>query len=284
MSVRLGLLRRTGVLLSGCLLVGAAMSGCGGSSSARPTTAASSSSAETSTTQTTTTQTTTSKSSVADLAAYFTAAANLDRQLKAAALAVNGDIGTSQITISKSTLDAIASANASEATGEIPAGLTARVLLPVLTVQSDLVSRYNAFRGFDLAAATNAGSISKSGSAAEYLLSCLANGSQAANSFAADLAAAEAAAAHAPALARVGARSRAAADLAVWLQTMLGANTGCMSCGGARLTALLPITWHYVSPRYGGNAWDGSVGGSHGLLFAAHYTASEGWSVQLNAC
>lgn len=246
---------------------------------------ASSSPAETSTTQTSTTQTTTRKSSAADLAAYFTAAVNLDRRLKAAALAVNGASGTTQITFSKSTLDAIASANPSEATREIPAGLTAHVLLLVLTVQSDLVSRYYAFRGFDLAAATNAGSISRSGSAAEYLLSCLGDGSHAANSFVADLAAAEAAAARAPALARVGPRSRAAADLAVWLRSVLEDNAGCMSCGGARLTALLPITWHYVSPLYpGGNAWDGSLGGSHGLLFAAHYTASEGWSVQLNAC
>jgi thioredoxin 2 len=47
-------------------------------------------------------------------------------------------------------------------------------------------------------------------------------------------------------------------------------------CGPCRMVA--PV----VAPLTpGGAPWDGDIGG---LLFVAHYTAGQGWTVQLNAC
>ena len=91
---------------------------------------------------------TTHPSALDDLTTFFTAAAGVDQKLKAAAVDANGSIGTTEITISQSTLDAIAAADPTSAGRDIPTGLPPAVLLPVLTVQSDLMSRYFAFRGF----------------------------------------------------------------------------------------------------------------------------------------
>ena len=98
----------------------------------------------------------------------------------------------------------------------------------------------------------------------------------------ADLDAARTAASRAAPLVPVDPSSRTAADLAIWLQDIAGQNSGCMNCGGYRVTALAPITWHQVAPLTpGGNSWDGDIGGG---LFTAHYTAGQGWTVQTNAC
>jgi hypothetical protein len=65
-----------------------------------------------------TTRTTTASSATAtipsaanDLVAYFAAATDLDQRLKVAAAAANGAIGTNEITISQSTIDAINAAD-----------------------------------------------------------------------------------------------------------------------------------------------------------------------------
>jgi hypothetical protein len=285
MRRELGVLGGTAFILSACLLTGAVTSGCGSKSSSSSTTAVSQPSPSTTRTTTESTTVTTAPSATNDLAAYFAAATALDQRLRAAAAAVNGAIGTNEITISQSTIDAVKAADPSAAAREIPAGLPPDVLLPVLTVQSDLVSRFYAFRGFSVA---QIGTIPRvnptpgSLSSADYLLTCLGSGAEAASSFPADMAAARIAASKAPPLVPVDPSSQSAADLAIWLQLILGENSGCMSCGGFRATELAPITWHQVAPLTpGGAPWDGDIGG---LLFAAHYTAGQGWTVQLNAC
>jgi len=233
----------------------------------------------------TTTATTRPPSALDNLTAFFSAAYDIDQKLKAAALDANGAIGTTEITISQATLDAIATADPTPAAQDIPAGLPPDVMLPVLTVQSDLVSRYYAFRGF---VAAQPGIIPRTNpqpgtlSAADYLLLCLGNGSQAASSYPADVAAAQMAASKTPPVAPVDSSSQTAGDLAIWSHYIVGSNSGCMECGGSRLTALPPIDWHYVAPLTpGGNAWDGNIGAG---LFAAHYTSGQGWTVQFNAC
>lgn len=287
MRRRGGLRGATGVLLSACLLT-ATLTTCAERSSTTATTARSTTNRTSSATQTTISSTTTTSPSAAnDLTAYFADAANVDQRLRVAAVDVNGSIGTSKITITQPTLDAIAAADPTPAAHEISAGLTPDVLLPVLRVQGDLVSRFYAFRGFSIT--QTPGSIPRSeplsgGSMpdAHYLLSCLGNGSEAAASFPAHLAAARAAAVAAPPVAPVDPSSHTAAELAVRLQQIIGTNSGCMSCGGARVTTLAPITWHHVAPlTSGGNAWDGDMGG---VLFTAQYTAGQGWTVQFNAC
>jgi len=224
-------------------------------------------------------------SALDDLTVYFTAAAGIDQNLKAAAAVANGAIGTTQITMTQQTLDTIAAADPTPVAGDIPPALPSEVLLPVLTVQSDLVSRYYASRGF---VENQPGTIPRTNptpgsmSAADYLMTCLGNGSKAASSYAADVAAARKAASNAPPVTPVSPSSQAAADLAIWLHDIVEANSGCESCGGSRLTFLPQITGHHVAPiTPGGNGWDGEIAG---LLFTAGYTPDQGWTVQFNAC
>jgi hypothetical protein len=272
-------MRRTVAVLALLVLVGASCAntpttsskGTGSTSTSVPSTSASS--------------TTRPPSALDDLTGFFIAAAGIDQNLKAAAVDANGSIGTTQITITQQTLDTIATADPAPAADDIVAGLPSEVLLPVLTVQSDLVSRYYAFRGFVEA---RPGTIPRTNptpgsmSAADYLLTCLGSGSKAGSSYPADVAAAQKAASKAPPASPVVPSSQAAADLAIWLHEIVGANSGCESCGGFRLTSLPQITWHHVAPLTpGGNAWDGDIAG---LLFTAQYTAGEGWTVQFNAC
>ncbi len=237
-----------------------------------------------STPTTATSSTTRPPSALDNLTAYFTAVANIDQRLKAAAAVANGNIGATEITVSKATLDIIATADPTPAANDIPAGLPPDVMQPVLRVQRDLLSRFYAFRGFTVLV-TEQGepeTILRSDERAAYLMSCLQNGSQPAASFAADLAAAQAAASHAPPVVAVDASSRAAADLALWLHYLVLANSGCMMCGDFRVTAIPAINWHHVAPLSpGGNSWDGDMAG---ILFTAQYTAGQGWAVQINAC
>ena len=273
--------RRAWGLVAAITAVGSLAAGCAGTPTA-PRTGTSTSHARSGTTTTTTTS---PPSAAEDLAPYFGAVVAGDRSLKAAAAAANGAIGTSAITITQSALAAIAAADPRPADRFILAGLGPSVLLPVLTVQSDLVSRYFALHGFANYFLTQQGeaeTIPIADQRVHYMLGCLGNGSEAAASFPADLAAARAAAAKAPPVAAVAPDSQAAADLAIRLFYLIMANAGCLSCGGVRVTSLAPITWHHVDPLAPGqNAWDGDIGG---LLFTARYSADQGWAVQLNAC
>jgi hypothetical protein len=277
---------RTVLVLSIGLFVGCMAGGCGSSGSSGPSTSAASRPSPTAPPPTSEPPTTSTTPSAADdLLGYFAAAEESDRRLKAAAVAANGSIGAREITITQSTIDTIKAADPSQAADKIPAGLPPEVLLPVLTVQSDLVSRYYAFRGF---LAADVGSIPRvvstpgSMTPSDYLLTCLGNGGPAAYSFAADMTAARAAASRAPPVSPVDPSSQTAADLAIQLHVIDEQNSGCMSCGGFRITELPPITWHQVAALTpGGNPWDGDIGG---LLFTAHFTSGEGWAIQTNAC
>jgi hypothetical protein len=272
-------MRRTVVALVLLILVGASCA------NTQTTSSKGTGSTSTGVRSTSASSTTRPPSALDDLTEFFTAAAGIDRNLKAAAVDANGAVGTTQITVTQQTLDTIAAADPTPAADHIGAGLPARVLLPVLTVQSDLVSRYYAFRGFVEA---RPGTIPRTNptpgsmSAADYLMTCLGSGNKAATSFAADVVAAQKAASKALPVTPVVPSSQAAADLAIWLHDIVEANSGCESCGGFRLTSLPQITWHHVAPLTpGGNAWDGDMAG---LLFTAQYTADEGWTVQFNAC
>jgi len=231
-----------------------------------------------------TSSTTRPPSALDNLTAFFTAVANIDQRLKAAAAAANGNIGATKITVSKATLDTIAAADPAPAAHDIPAGLAPDVMQPVLRVQRDLLSRFYAFRGFTVLR-TEQGepeTILRSDERAAYLMSCLQNGSQPAASFPDDLEAAQTAASHVPPVVAVEPSSRAAADLALWLHYLVLANSGCMMCGDFRVTAVPTINWHHVAPlSSGGNSWDGDMAG---ILFTAQYTAGQGWAVQINAC
>ena len=270
----------------GVLAAAVALGACSSSSnsSAKTTTSGPTSTVSTTTISTPSSVTaTTGPSAATDLASYFAAAGDVDGRLRSAAVAVNGAIGTTQVTVDQSTLDAIAASDPSRAALGIPAGLTPLVLLPVLTVQSDLVSRYSSLRGFRLNLA-NPGqphTFPISDANVHAVLACLRVGGPAAAAYSKDLAAARSAAVNAPPVVSAEPASRAAADLAIRLEDIKLLNQGGAGCGGSRVTRLAPITWHHVGPAQGdGRSWDGDIAG---VLFAATYQAGHGWSVVLHA-
>jgi len=93
------------------------------------------------------TTTTHRPSSLDELNPFFTAAADVNARLKAAAVAVNRVINGDKIVLDQSAQDAITSADPTEAKDAIPAGLPPTLERPVLVVYNDLVSRRSAFNG-----------------------------------------------------------------------------------------------------------------------------------------
>jgi hypothetical protein len=281
-------IRRTRALaLIGALALAVALGGCGGSSSKSSSTVPTSTTAAVATTTTasaTTTTTTTSAPSAADdLADYFAAATATDRLLRTGAAAVNGAIGKTQICVEQSTLDAIAAADPTAAAMKIPPGLAPSLLVPVLTVQSDLVSRYYSLRGLRIYLAPDGKphAVPISDPQVHYALGCLGEGGPAAAAFSTDLARARTAAAGAPPVVAADPASRAAAELAVQLAHNVESNSGSLGCGGKRLTSLVPVTWHHTPPAQGETAsWDGDVAG---VAFDATYKAGQGWTVLFHA-
>ena len=274
------------MVLIGALAVAVALGGCSGSASKPPSAAPTSTSRSSTVPATTTTETTstTSKPSAAgDLADYFAAVANDDHLLKVAAAAVNSGIGTTQIIVEQSTLDAIEAENPATAATKIPPGLTPSVLLPAMTVQSDLISRYFSLRGIrvNLAFTGHPGTFPISDSQARDALGCLRNGAPAAAALSADIAAARAAATAAPPVGSVGPASQSAAEVAARVAYAVGENSGSLGCGGTRVTTLVPVTWQHTPPVQGGTtSWDGAVAG---VALTATYRAGSGWNILIHA-
>jgi hypothetical protein len=272
--------RRTVVAMAVAALV------CVSCTSTPATSPKSTGSSSTTTTISSTTTTSRPPSALDNLTTYFAAAEGVDQRLKAAAIVVNGDIGATQLTVDQSTTDAISTADPTAAGHAIPAGLTPDLLLPVMRVQSDLMSRFYALRGFERANLGTGGTVVPlSDQSAQEAMSCLGNGTQAAASFSADLAAARAVAAKAPPVTVAAPDSRAAADLAVLLQNLVGRNSGCMSCGGERETSLPTITWYATRMPAGFHGHPAPVDGNiNGIDFLANYTLGTGWDIQAYAC
>ena len=125
--------------MAGVVVVGG-LAACGGDDASSTTTEASS------TPPSTEASTTTGRSAADDLVAFFDAVETTDRDLKAAADAVNGSIGVDAVTIEQSTIDAVDRAEPAAVAAAIPAGLEPAVEQAVLLVYSDLVSRFAALR------------------------------------------------------------------------------------------------------------------------------------------
>jgi len=147
-------------------------------------------------------------------------------------------------------------------------------------VYSDLVSRRDALNRIGEYAGESP--LPRTAAHATELLGCLGNGASAAANFDTDLARLRSAAQGAAPAAATPVTDRAAAEVAIRTTLVDGANGGCASCGGQvdRSATLWPITWRKTELTPG-DVWDGAIGT---LLFRARYTATSGWSVQLNAC
>lgn len=216
------------------------------------------------------TKTTHGPSSLDDLNPFFTAAADVNAKLKAAAVAVNRVISGDKIVLDQSAQDAIAAADPNEAKDAIPAGLPPTLERSVLVVYNDLVSRRSAFNGVQRNDEVES-------------MNCLRNGAAPAARFADDVKVARALAASAPPLTPVASDSQAAEERAVRFAWIDEVNNGCASCGGMVIKDLVPITIYAVpvTPRGYDRTFDGEI---QGVYFTATYVADHGWNIMLNAC
>lgn len=207
------------------------------------------------------------------LAAYFAAARRASARIHAAAQAINSELGSSGTpTFSQSTKDAVKRADPWPAAAHIPGGTDPRLTWAVLRVQNDLEARWYAFRPVTEP-------FSSPGEGRSDLMRCLGGGAIAAARYSADMHAAQRLAAASPAFVPAKPASRAAAEVAIRLETIVLANGGCDSCGGYLFSSMPAIVWH--RSHIGGVTWDGTVGR---IPFQATYQPGSGWHVQLNAC
>jgi hypothetical protein len=251
------------------LLAAVVVAGCGGGGS-RGTTASVTTSAATGTT---TIQTAPARTAADDLVAYFDAAQSMDRQLAVTAVLINGGIRANTMKFDQATLNAIAAIQPAMLGAKIPAGLPPELERRVLLVQSELVSRRAAFNY-----------VTREATDHPFVVRCLAQGAPAAARFTGDLAAARSLAAETQPITIAAPNSRAAADLAVTLQYIKGANTCCGSCGGVILTQLPRISWASTQGRDGTiTVTLPSTTLTDAIPFTAHYLPGTGWSIQLQA-
>jgi hypothetical protein len=210
----------------------------------------------------------------ADLAAFFAAADVADARIRAAAAAINRDIGPTTAHVRRSSRTLILASSPRPAAKAIPAGMPPDLQRAVLLVHSELVARAAAFNGVDTTQTlplTDPDSV--------RMLSAFRVGSVIAHRYPADLATARALAQASPPIRTVSPDSRQAAELALQIAIINGENNGCASSGGYLYTAPRPIRWKTIVTDYG--RFDGTIGG---IMFATTYAAANGWNVELNAC
>jgi hypothetical protein len=194
------------------------------------------------------TPTTAAGTAAADLAAFFSAVAATDTDIRAAAAGINGGIHTDRVVVEPAVADAIGRAERGlQVLGSaIPAGLDPELRDAVLLVTSDQHWRWAAVRCW---AGPLTGTFPRPGDDADRLIGCLGDGSVPAARFAGDVSAARALAAARPPLSPVAPDSREIGELLVRLNAIAKLNAGCDSNGGYRMSTPLTLTW-YDSPRH----------------------------------
>ncbi len=211
------------------------------------------------------------------LAAFFAAARADDARIRAAARAVNREIGPTSVRFSRATVKAV-EASAPESTARaLPAGMTPDLLRATLIVYADLATRSSALNP-DLDFIDTGRTWPRTDPDVVRFLDGLHRGSLVARAYPADLAAARALAAAKPPIAPARQDSRAAAELAIWIAVVKLGN-GCNGGNPPVLRSLVPIVWK--ATLIPGSRLDGSIGG---LVFHAAYAADSGWTVGLDAC
>lgn len=234
--------------------------------------------APTTTTTATTATTATTKASVPTpnqptaataLAPFFAAATTLDRQLHAAAAAINRS-GPPWPTVSAAVAKAVRAADLAPVATSLPAGLPAGLLRSVVLVYSDLASRRYAMADFSVAGTVDPRTYPDSDDMRHHL----GNGHAAAARFADDLAAARALADATPAPPSLPATSREAAEAQLYARYTEGINGGCDARGGHVITELPEIVWN-------GKPGTGTIAG---VSFTAAPATDGTWHVRLIAC
>ena len=208
------------------------------------------------------------------LAAFFAAAQADDTRIRAAARAVNREIGPTSIHVTRAMVKTAEAATPERTARAIPAGLDADLLQATMIVYSDLATRASAlnpaldFIGIESRPRTDPDVV--------RYLDGLHRGSLVARAYPADLASARARAATKPPIVPAQPGSRAAAELAVRIAVVHLGN-GCNGGNPPVRRSLVPIIWK--TPV---SSFEGSVGG---IRFTAGFgIKGGGWKINLNAC
>jgi hypothetical protein len=210
----------------------------------------------------------------ADLAAFFAAADVADARIRAAAAAINRDIGPTTAHVRRSTRTLILASSPRSAAQAVPAGMMPDLQRAVLLVHSELVARAAAFNGVDTTR-----TLPLTDPESVRMLNAFRAGSVIAHRYPADLATARALAQASPPIGTVSPNSRQAAELALQIAIINGENNGCGNAGGYLYAAPRPVRWKTTVTDHG--RFDGTIGE---IMFAAAYTPANGWNVELNAC
>ena len=182
---------------------------------------------------------------------FFAAADTLDRQLQAAAAAINAT-GPPWEEVTEDVASAVRAADLDPVERTIPAGLPRELQKAVLTVFSELVSRRTAMESFAYAGPVSADGfvLNEEGNPIEVahmttpqLIEELENGHEAARRFEDDLAAARALAAATPPIEPVPTESRLTAEILILVDMVRIGNQGCDARGGYVLRELPTVTW-----------------------------------------
>jgi hypothetical protein len=211
------------------------------------------------------------------LAEFFAAARADDARIRAAARAVNREIGPTSVHFSRATVDIVEASAPDRTARAIPAGMNAELLRTTMIVYADLATRSSALNPeIDFIDVDK--TWPRTGQYVTGFLDGLHRGSLTARAYPTDLTAARALAAASPPIMPARPDSRAAAELAVRIAHIEGANS-CDTGNPSVLRYLVPVVWKTtVTPR-GRN--DGSFGG---IVFHATYAAGAGWTVGFDAC
>lgn len=228
------------------------------------------------TTTPTPTHTTSRPNAAEDLAPFLSAAATLDKQLHAAAAAINA-AGPPWTDVGPEVARLVRAADLTPVARAIPAGLPRDLLRSVILVYSDLSSRRHAMSSFEITPPSSPHGTT------EVLLSELRNGHAAAVRFDADLAATRALAARTPPIAKVPKSSRLVAEVLLLVDYVHKGNAGCDARGGAVVTELPQIRWGPVSWNSDADGTIGRVSIDGGLDFTAKFRDGT-WHVGINSC
>lgn len=211
------------------------------------------------------------------LSAFSVAAGLADGRLQHAAALVNGDIGATSMRFKPATVAAVREVDIAPVARTIPAGLPAELLRRVLVVYGDLASRSAAFGGVRVIGSSGR-TLPMDSQDATDVLRGLRNGAPAAASFDADLAAVHALARQMPPVAIASPHSRAAAELALRLNSIALRNFCSYEFGGWVPESLEPIVW---KPSHHPAHYEGTISG---IEFEADYTVGHGWQIGIHAC
>src|SRR5918993_722539 len=174
------------------------------------------------------------------LAAFFAAARADDARIRAAARAVNREIGSTSVHFSRATVNTVEASTPARTARAMPAGMDADLLRATLIVYKDLAARSAAFNQVP----EFAGEVRpRTDPEVVRFFGALRGGSLVARAYRADLAAARTLAAAKPPIAPARPDSRAAAALAIRIAMVNLANNGCNSTGAPVHRDLVPIVW-----------------------------------------